>query len=74
MLTQQQRNPEPSWLIIIRLLRWDKPAGRLILIPALWAAFFSTGTPRSHWWALLFWVLSLPVPLGALSMICGSGY
>jgi len=29
---------EPTWMIIIRLLRWDKPAGRLILmIPALWA-------------------------------------
>jgi 4-hydroxybenzoate polyprenyltransferase len=47
MLTQQQRKPEPSWLIIIRLLRWDKPAGRLILmIPALWAVFLATrGTP-----------------------------
>ncbi|MGL5032640.1 MAG: 4-hydroxybenzoate solanesyltransferase [Microcystaceae cyanobacterium] len=29
---------EPTWLIILRLLRWHKPAGRLILmIPALWA-------------------------------------
>jgi 4-hydroxybenzoate polyprenyltransferase len=29
---------EPTWLTIVRLLRWDKPAGRLILmIPALWA-------------------------------------
>jgi 4-hydroxybenzoate polyprenyltransferase len=28
---------EPTWLIVFRLLRWDKPAGRLILmIPALW--------------------------------------
>jgi 4-hydroxybenzoate polyprenyltransferase len=28
----------PTWLKIVRLLRWDKPAGRLILmIPALWA-------------------------------------
>ncbi len=28
---------EPTWLTIVRLLRWDKPAGRLILmIPALW--------------------------------------
>lgn len=42
MLTQQERNPEPSWLIIIRLLRWDKPEGRLILmIPALWAVFLA---------------------------------
>lgn len=31
-------SPEPTWLTIIRLLRWHKPAGRLILmIPALWA-------------------------------------
>jgi 4-hydroxybenzoate polyprenyltransferase len=29
---------EPTWQTIIRLLRWDKPEGRLILmIPALWA-------------------------------------
>jgi 4-hydroxybenzoate polyprenyltransferase len=28
---------EPIWRTVIRLLRWDKPAGRLILmIPALW--------------------------------------
>jgi 4-hydroxybenzoate polyprenyltransferase len=28
---------EPIWLTVFRLLRWDKPAGRLILmIPALW--------------------------------------
>lgn len=36
MLTQP--TPEPTWLTIARLLRWDKPTGRLILmIPALWA-------------------------------------
>jgi 4-hydroxybenzoate polyprenyltransferase len=35
MLTQP---PQPTWRSIARLLRWDKPAGRLILmIPALWA-------------------------------------
>lgn len=34
---------EPTWLTIIRLLRWDKPAGRLILmIPALWAIFLAS--------------------------------
>jgi 4-hydroxybenzoate polyprenyltransferase len=46
MLTQQQPNL-PVWLTIIRLLRWDKPAGRLILmIPALWAVFLAAhGTP-----------------------------
>ncbi|MBD2127579.1 4-hydroxybenzoate solanesyltransferase [Microcoleus sp. ZQ-A2] len=42
MLTQPQQNPVPSWLRIIRLLRWDKPAGRLILmVPALWAVFLA---------------------------------
>jgi 4-hydroxybenzoate polyprenyltransferase len=43
MLTQ----PEPIWQTVFRLLRWDKPAGRLILmIPALWAVFLSArGNP-----------------------------
>ena len=38
---------EPTWQKIVRLLRWDKPAGRLILmIPALWAVFLAAkGTP-----------------------------
>jgi 4-hydroxybenzoate polyprenyltransferase len=47
MLTTPERNPEPLWLIIIRLLRWHKPEGRLILmIPALWAVFLaSAGKP-----------------------------
>lgn len=41
MLTQPQQ-PEPTWFTIIRLLRWDKPAGRLILmLPALWAVFLA---------------------------------
>jgi 4-hydroxybenzoate polyprenyltransferase len=40
-------SPEPVWLTVIRLLRWDKPAGRLILmIPALWAVILaSAGRP-----------------------------
>lgn len=47
MLTQQELNSENFWLTIIRLLRWDKPAGRLILmLPALWAVFLAAqGTP-----------------------------
>lgn len=47
MLTQQQQNSEPTWLKIMRLLRWHKPEGRLILmIPALWAVFLAAqGTP-----------------------------
>lgn len=39
--------PEPIWRTVVRLLRWHKPAGRLILmIPALWAVFLAArGTP-----------------------------
>jgi 4-hydroxybenzoate polyprenyltransferase len=33
---------EPTWRLIFRLLRWDKPTGRLILmIPALWSVFLA---------------------------------
>ncbi|NMG57502.1 4-hydroxybenzoate octaprenyltransferase, partial [Geitlerinema sp. P-1104] len=44
MLTQPS---EPTWKTVIRLLRWHKPAGRLILmIPALWAVVLAAqGTP-----------------------------
>jgi 4-hydroxybenzoate polyprenyltransferase len=47
MLTRQPQ-PEPTWRAIARLLRWDKPAGRLILmIPALWAVVLaSQGKPE----------------------------
>ena len=54
MLSQDQNQSEakntgkmPMLLTIIKLLRWDKPAGRLILmIPALWAVFLAArGTP-----------------------------
>jgi 4-hydroxybenzoate polyprenyltransferase len=42
MLTTPERNKKPIWLVIIRLLRWHKPEGRLILmIPALWAVFLA---------------------------------
>ncbi|WP_019507064.1 4-hydroxybenzoate solanesyltransferase [Pleurocapsa sp. PCC 7319] len=46
-MTQYQLTKEPIWQQVIRLLRWDKPAGRLILmIPALWAVFLAAkGTP-----------------------------
>ncbi|WP_413200454.1 4-hydroxybenzoate solanesyltransferase [Nostoc piscinale] len=38
MLSTPKSNQEPVWSVIIRLLRWHKPEGRLILmIPALWA-------------------------------------
>ncbi|MBW4645032.1 MAG: 4-hydroxybenzoate solanesyltransferase [Goleter apudmare HA4340-LM2] len=47
MLTTPERNQEHVWLVIIRLLRWHKPEGRLILmIPALWAVCLAaTGKP-----------------------------
>ena len=42
MLTTPEHNPEPVWLTIVKLLRWHKPEGRLILmIPALWAVFLA---------------------------------
>ncbi|GAB4244266.1 MAG: 4-hydroxybenzoate solanesyltransferase [Stanieria sp.] len=46
-MNQSTSSLEPTWLTIVRLLRWDKPAGRLILmIPALWAVFLAAkGTP-----------------------------
>jgi 4-hydroxybenzoate polyprenyltransferase len=59
MLETPQNQQEPLWLVIIRLLRWHKPEGRLILmIPALWAVFLAAaGKP--------------PIPLVAV-IICGS--
>lgn len=44
MLTQSesQGRKEPFWHKIVRLLRWEKPTGRLILIiPALWGIVLS---------------------------------
>ncbi|MBK1987574.1 4-hydroxybenzoate solanesyltransferase [Sphaerospermopsis aphanizomenoides BCCUSP55] len=42
MLNTPESKQEPLWLVIIRLLRWHKPEGRLILmIPALWAVFLA---------------------------------
>lgn len=53
MLSPSTENP---WLTVIRLLRWHKPAGRLILlIPALWAIFVAgQGQPP---WSLFFVIL-----------------
>jgi 4-hydroxybenzoate polyprenyltransferase len=47
MLTDHPPHIEATWMKVIRLLRWDKPAGRLILmIPALWAVVLAArGTP-----------------------------
>jgi 4-hydroxybenzoate polyprenyltransferase len=60
MLTQHPQS-EPVWLTVARLLRWDKPAGRLILmIPALWAIVLAAeGTPPLR--------LVLVVVLGSLA-------
>ncbi|MBD2384719.1 4-hydroxybenzoate solanesyltransferase [Cylindrospermum sp. FACHB-282] len=42
MLKTPESNQKPLWLVIVRLLRWHKPEGRLILmIPALWAVFLA---------------------------------
>jgi 4-hydroxybenzoate polyprenyltransferase len=48
MVSSQQPQSEPNWQTVIRLLRWDKPAGRFILmIPALWAVFLAAhGQPE----------------------------
>jgi 4-hydroxybenzoate polyprenyltransferase len=44
MLETPKTNQKPLWLVIIHLLRWHKPEGRLILmIPALWAVFLAAG-------------------------------
>ncbi|YAI82888.1 MAG: 4-hydroxybenzoate solanesyltransferase [cyanobacterium endosymbiont of Rhopalodia sterrenbergii] len=43
MITPSKSTSEPTWLTIIRLLRWNQPAGRLILmIPALWAVILAS--------------------------------
>ncbi|MGB3266484.1 MAG: 4-hydroxybenzoate solanesyltransferase [Microcoleus sp.] len=49
MLQESDRPTESTLLTIVKLLRWDKPAGRLILmIPALWAVFLAAdGRPPS---------------------------
>ena len=59
MFKTPKTNQEPLWLVIIRLLRWNKPEGRLILmIPALWAVFLAAGGKP-------------PIPLVGV-IICGS--
>ncbi|EAW37728.1 4-hydroxybenzoate solanesyltransferase [Lyngbya sp. PCC 8106] len=61
MLIQSEPQPESTLIQIIRLLRWDKPAGRLILmIPALWAVFLaSDATPP--------WLLVLVIIFGSVA-------
>ena len=47
MESQKHPRGKPIWLSILKLLRWDKPTGRLILmVPALWAVFLAArGAP-----------------------------
>ncbi|NER84109.1 MAG: 4-hydroxybenzoate solanesyltransferase [Leptolyngbya sp. SIO1D8] len=42
METPPLTRSEPTWKAALRLMRWDKPTGRLILmIPALWSLFLA---------------------------------
>lgn len=42
METRDRSHPESTWQAILRLMRWDKPTGRLILmVPALWSLFLA---------------------------------
>jgi 4-hydroxybenzoate polyprenyltransferase len=42
MVSPPTQPQEPVWRLVLRLLRWDKPTGRLILmLPALWAVFLA---------------------------------
>jgi 4-hydroxybenzoate polyprenyltransferase len=52
METPPLSRSEPTWQAVLRLMRWDKPTGRLILlVPALWSLFLAArGTPP---WGLL---------------------
>ncbi|NJL86648.1 MAG: 4-hydroxybenzoate solanesyltransferase [Leptolyngbyaceae cyanobacterium SM1_1_3] len=46
-MVSQPPKIDSTWVTVLRLIRWDKPAGRLILmLPALWAVFLAAeGTP-----------------------------
>ncbi|MEB3230640.1 MAG: 4-hydroxybenzoate solanesyltransferase [Leptolyngbyaceae bacterium] len=51
MVTQTPPTSEPTWPAVMRLLRWDKPTGRLILmIPALWAIFLAAHSQTAGQW------------------------
>ena len=61
MASSSPRSRSSTWGAIFRLLRWDKPTGRLILmIPALWSVFLAAaGQPP--------WPLVGVIVLGALA-------
>lgn len=59
---RQARHPSApapnSAASVLSLLRWNKPAGRLILLlPALWAAFLAAGNAQPTWRSLLIILL-----------------
>ncbi|WP_071518814.1 4-hydroxybenzoate solanesyltransferase [Geitlerinema sp. PCC 9228] len=61
MVPSSSSPSQPTWLQIVRLLRWNKPTGRLILmVPALWGVFAGArGTPD--------WLLVGVIVLGTLA-------
>jgi 4-hydroxybenzoate polyprenyltransferase len=66
MLMQQKPEAEPRWMTLLRLLRWDKPAGRLILmIPALWAVFLAAHSLQPH--SFPPFLLVMVIVLGSLA-------
>ncbi|MEM6251603.1 MAG: 4-hydroxybenzoate solanesyltransferase [Cyanobacteria bacterium P01_D01_bin.156] len=64
-MAQSSPTVEPTWKTVIRLMRWDKPTGRLILmIPALWALFVAAeGKPDA--------LLLVVIILGSLATSAG---
>lgn len=64
-MAQSSPTVEPTWKTIIRLMRWDKPTGRLILmVPALWALFLAAdGRPD--------WLLLVVIVCGSLATSAG---
>ncbi|MEM7769721.1 MAG: 4-hydroxybenzoate solanesyltransferase [Cyanobacteria bacterium P01_A01_bin.37] len=51
MTAESNLKREPTWRTIVRLLRWNKPAGRLILmIPALWAVYLGAHSIEEGQW------------------------
>ena len=44
MSSPQSPSAEPTWWTVVRLLRWNRPTGRLILmVPALWGVVLAAG-------------------------------
>jgi len=59
METRPRLQTEPTWKTILRLMRWNRPTGRLILmVPALWSIFLAAR--------------GMPPPLLLLVIVVGS--